>query len=112
MLTMPSQIRVWVASAPVDMRKQYDGLAALVTNVFKQNPRDLALFVFFNRARDKVKILYYDRNGYALWCKRLEGGRYRLPTIQETVYRLSVSDLTCLLEGIDLVQAKRLSKIP
>lgn len=111
MLMMPSDIRVFVLSQPVDMRRSFDGLAAMVEQSMKQQPRSMALFVFFNRSKDKVKILYWDRNGYVIWCKRLEEGRYRLPHGQESVYKLNVSDLSCLLEGIDLLHKRRFAHL-
>jgi len=107
MLTLPSNIPVFVLSKPIDMRKSFDGLAALVIQSMKQDSHATAFYVFFNRTKDKVKILYWDRNGYGLWYKRLEEGRYRLPEHQSMSYQLSVSDLSCLLEGIDLLQKRR-----
>ena len=89
------------------MRKSIDGLATLVQTELKLNAKQPALFVFFNRTRDKVKILYWDRNGFALWYKRLCKGRYRLPRLNGAASKLSASDLCCILEGLDLLDTRR-----
>jgi transposase len=89
------------------MRKSIDGLSLLVQQELKHNPKQAALFVFFNRHRNKVKVLYWDRNGFALWYKRLQCGRYRLPTQLKSADRISPSDLSCILEGLDLLDYRR-----
>ena len=89
------------------MRKSINGLSILVSQELKQDPKQAALFVFFNRSRDKVKILYWDRNGFVIWYKCLARGRYRPPELQKPAQKLSVSDLSCLLEGIDLLDGRR-----
>ena len=93
------------------MGKSFDGLSAIVQAEMKQEPCGSGLFVFFNRPANKVKILYYDRTGFAIWYKRLEKGKFRLPNIQSDTYQLSISDFNLLLEGIDLVDAKRLAAV-
>ena len=107
MLTLPTGIKVFISKEPVNMNKSFDGLASLITNNFNQNPQSGTLFIFFNRYCNKVKILYWDRNGFAIWYKRLESGKYRLPTIQQNLYKISISDLNLLLEGIDLNDKNR-----
>lgn len=107
MLTLPSNTKIYLARDAADMRKSIDGLSILVSTTLQLDVKQPALFVFFNRYRDKVKVLYWDRNGFALWYKRLSKGRYRLPNITMRVSHLSVSDLTCILEGLDLLDAKR-----
>ena len=71
MLGLPAALRVWLAVEPVDMRKQYDGLWSLAQNHLKENPREGALFVFGNKARDRVKLLYWDGSGVWVFAKRL-----------------------------------------
>ena len=108
MLSMPSEIKVWVASGIVDMRKGCLSLAALIEHDFKLKSQSGELFVFFGRSQAKVKIVYWDRNGYVMWYKTLADGRFRPPRVNKQCYSITVSDLTLLLEGIDLVSAKRL----
>jgi len=102
---------IYIATTPVDMRKSFDGLAAIVKNSFHKNPLDGTLFVFINRTADRLKILYWDRDGYALWYKRLEAGRFRLPvsltTDGEQVVLVSAAQLAMILEGIEPIAVKR-----
>jgi len=102
---------IYVATTPVDMRKSFDSLAALVKNSFQKNPLDGTFFVFINRSADRLKILYWDRDGYALWYKRLEAGRFRLPVTLtqsgESVVLVSAAQLAMILEGIEPVAVKQ-----
>ena len=102
---------IYVATTPVDMRKSFDSLAALVKNSFHKNPLDGTFFVFINRSADRLKILYWDRDGYALWYKRLEAGRFRLPVTLtqggESVVLVSAAQLAMILEGIEPVAVKQ-----
>ena len=100
--------QVWVYNEPVSMHKSFDGLCALVQSELNRNPVEPGgLYVFFNRRRDKVKLLYYDRNGFCQWYKRLEQGRYPAPHIERKYYALQLSELNLLLEGIDLCNKSR-----
>jgi transposase len=84
------------------MRRSFDGLSALVQNFVGGNPLSGHLFVFRNRSGDRLKILYWDRGGLAIWYKRLEKGTFRLPAFDgASSIELSTSDLVLLLEGID-----------
>jgi transposase len=76
MFGMPATIRVFVAVPAADLRKGYDGLARLARDVVEQDPLSGHLFVFANRKRNRIKILYWDRDGYAVWMKRLSQGRF------------------------------------
>lgn len=89
---------VYVAREAVDMRKSIDGLALWVETSLPVSPLSGSVFVFFNRGRDKVKLLWWDRHGFWVAYKRLERGRFRLPAPE----RLSRAELTLLLEGVDL----------
>ena len=111
MITFAGSTPIFVSSRPLDMRKGYDTLAALVSTEFKKDVFSGALFVFFNRSADRVKLFYWERNGYCLWQKRLEKGRFRLPKVNKVCYALSASDLNCLLEGIDLLDKQRLKAV-
>ena len=91
------------------MRRSFDGLHALVTGILQLDAFAGHLFVFANRRRDRVKILYWDRDGFAVWAKRLEEGTYAMPFQgnNETRREISAQELGALLSGIDLSQAKR-----
>ena len=110
MLALPSTVSVFMCAQPTDMRRSFDGLSALVTQVIEQSPVSGHLFVFFNRGRNRVKILFWDRSGFCLFYKRLEQGVFHLPVWKEPATRsvtLRASDLSLILEGIDLNGAKR-----
>ena len=79
MIHLPASVRVYLATAPCDMRRSFDGLHALVNAVLQMDAFAGHLFVFANRRRDRVKILYWDRDGFAVWAKRLEEGTYAMP---------------------------------
>jgi transposase len=109
MLTLPSGLKVFIANLPLDMRKSFNGITALIQSEFKREPNLGHLFVFCNRSCDKIKIFYWDRNGFVQWYKQLEKGRFRLPRTGNKLLEISVSDLTLLLEGIDLTHRQRLA---
>lgn len=110
MLTLPPTVRIFVATAPCDLRKQFDGIALLVEQGLRHDPRSGHLFVVFNRRSDQVRILFWDRQGYCLFAKRLEKGRFRVPwkvgAAGESV-EMESAELALILEGIDLAGAKR-----
>lgn len=108
-LNLPPSVRIFVCTSPTDMRKSFDGLAALVEQVLEQDPLSGHLFCFFNRSRDRCKILWYDHSGFALYCKRLERGRFRLPEVLPGAQQVSMraAELALILEGLDLRGAKR-----
>ena len=125
MLSISRTTRVFLATAPTDMRKGFDGLFALVENVIQEDPFSGHLFVFRNRRRDRLKVLWWDRDGLAIFYKRLESGSYQFPmdaSVKVSVVKSAVSntdgiaaarceiqsdELALLLEGIDLGSAKR-----
>lgn len=108
MLSLPPSVKAYVATDVTDMRRSIDGLSILVQEVLKKDPFSGHLFVFCNKRGDKVKILYWDRNGFCLWYKRLERGIFRLPKVQAKVFMILSSELNLLLEGIDLTDKYRL----
>jgi transposase len=109
MLSIPGALKIFLAVAPTDLRKSHDGLAALVEHVLEADPFSGQLFVFPNKRADRVKLLYWDGDGYALWYKRLEAGSFRFPATDAGATRVPIaaSDLTMLLSGVDLATVKR-----
>jgi transposase len=89
------------------MRRSFDGLAAAAEQVVRQDPLSGHLFVFRGRRGDRLKILYWDTDGYALWYKRLEAGIFRFPSDAAEAKEISTADLGLILEGIDLRSVKR-----
>lgn len=108
-MCLPASVRVYLCTAPCDMRRSFDGLHGLVTGVMELDALAGHLFVFANRRRDRVKILYWDRDGFAVWSKRLEEGTYAMPFSSGNERRAEITsqELSALLSGIDLSQAKR-----
>jgi transposase len=107
MLTWPRSVRVFLCTEPTDMRRSFDSLAEMTRRVLREQPTSGHLFVFTSRRADRVKILYWDRGGYALWYKRLETGQFHLPAAEGGRVELDAPELSLLLEGIDLSGAKR-----
>lgn len=108
MMVPGEHTRVYLAVGATDLRKQIDGLAALVEDVLEQDPFSESLFVFCNRGRDKLKILFWQRNGFWLWYRRLERERFRWPQAAQADAAIEVSarELRWLLDGLDIRQAE------
>ena len=100
-------VKIFLCAQPTDMRRSFDKLAEMTRTVLVQDPFSGHLFVFFNRPRDRVKILFWDRSGYCLYYKRLEEGYFRPPETTSGRNEISAGDLTLILEGIELAGAKR-----
>ena len=109
MLNLPSNVRIYLCAAATDMRKSFDGLHALVRQVFQLDPLEGHMFLFVNRRGDRVKILWWDRDGLALFYKRLEAGTYQLPDVAEGAQGVEIdaTQLAMLLNGVDLHSVKR-----
>lgn len=109
MLNFSPGVQVFLAIEPVDMRKSFDGLAAAVQTVFAKNVLDGHLFLFFNRRRDRVKLLWWDRDGYAIFAKRLERGTYELPAhaAETKQLRLEATQLALILNGVQLTSVQQ-----
>ncbi len=111
MLAVPRHTRIFLARSPVDMRKSFHGLTALAESVLAQDPLSGHLFVFVNRRRDRMKVLYWSGTGYCLWYQQLEQGSYQLPnpTTADAKDGLEItpSQLALILEGIDLASIRR-----
>ncbi len=109
-LTLPPSVRIFVCLTPADMRRSLDGLAAMTREVLGEDPLSGHLFAFFNRRRDRVKILFWDRSGLCLYYKRLEKGVFHLSTLEHPERKraeVEAAELALILEGIDLSGAKR-----
>ena len=108
---LPPSVRIYFATGLVDMRNGVDGLRAIVEQVLRRNPNEGHLFVFVGKSRDKLKILFWDKNGYVVYFKRLERGRFQLPAVDGSRVRVEMeaAQLAMLLDGIDL-NAKRLAR--
>jgi transposase len=101
MIAPPAGARIYLACGVTDMRKGFDGLAALVEGILKVDPYGGALFVFRGRRGDLVKCLYFDGQGFVLYAKRLEKGRFTWPTAAAGMIALTAAQLSMLAEGID-----------
>lgn len=108
---MVPDVKVYLAIFPTDMRRSYDGLAQLVKQEMGKDIFTGDLFVFMSKRGDRVKALYWDRNGFCIWAKRLEKGVFRRPKVQGKVAPMRLNELTLLMEGIDLVNHHRLLAI-
>jgi transposase len=108
MIMLPSAVRIFLCTRPTDLRKSFDGLSGLVQECFGQDPLTGHLFLFVNRRRDSIKILYFDRDGLAIWYKRLEAGSFEMPsTAEHDGIELQVAQLAMILSGIDMRSARQ-----
>ena len=109
MLSLALPGRVFLCTAPTDMRKSFDGLSCLVRDHLAHDPLAGDLFVFRNRRGDRLKLLYWDEDGLAVWAKRLEEGTFQFPAPAAGVTGIEVraTDLALILGGVDLHSARR-----
>lgn len=101
MIGPTGQVRVLVATRPVDFRKGADGLAALVCETMGADPFSGAVYVFRAKRADRVKLIFWDGTGVVLISKRLEDGEFRWPKVRDGAIRLTAAQLSALLEGLD-----------
>jgi transposase len=102
MLRFPSAVKVFLCIEPADLRKSFDRLAVLVRDLLHEDPLSGHVFVFRNRRGDRLKLLYWDRDGFALWYKRLEKGTFVIPKVPGVSGLLDPRQLSLMLEGVDL----------
>ena len=103
MMRPSGKMPVYLHRLPVDFRKAINGLALIVQEAMQLDPYSEALFVFINKSRDRIKLLYWERNGFCLWHKRLEKNKFAWPLKQNTSQvKLSVEELNWLLDGFDI----------
>jgi transposase len=109
MIYLPASVRVYLCLAPTDMRRSFDGLHALVRDHLQLDAFAGHLYIFSNRRKDRLKVLYWDRDGFAVWAKRLETGSFAIPSGESGSVRIEITTegLAALLSGIDLEQAPR-----
>lgn len=108
MLSLHRGMKIFISTAPTDMRKGFDGLSAIVEHEWDANPMSGNLFVFSNRRQTLLKLLYWDADGYAIWYKRLERGTFRIPPpTAEGRIELTAAKLAMILEGIDIANTRR-----
>lgn len=101
-----TNVPVYIAINPVDMRKSINGLSSLVSGELNMDPLSSSLFVFSNRSRKIIKILYWHYNGFCIWQKRLERGRFKWPQNREEVMQVGSRELSWLVEGLDINKVK------
>jgi transposase len=104
-------ISILFHNTPMDMRKSIDGLSIVVAESLERPPHDGTLYVFCNRKRDKIKILYWQRNGFCLWYKRLEKEKFKFPTAVDNLLKLTLQQLRWLLDGLDITDLKGHGKV-
>jgi transposase len=102
MIRLRDEIQIFVSLQPIDARKSIDGLCAMVLEYFNENPQCGKVFIFFNKSRDKVKLLWWDVNGFVLHYKRLEKHRFVVPKLQDIdKLEITATQLQGLLAGLD-----------
>jgi transposase len=107
-LSLPPAVRIWLSAQPADLRKSFDGLAALVEQWLGADPLSGHVFVFRNKAADRVKLLVWDEDGYVIYYKRLEAGTFRFPIARDQAsVAIRAADLLMLLDGVDLSSVRR-----
>ncbi len=123
MLSLPSAVRVFIYTGPTDMRRSFDGLAGMAEELIGEDPLSGHLFLFRNRRRDRIKILFWDTDGLCIWYKRLEDGCFQLPSDRHVAstdteskrdsdspparWEIRADELAMLLGGVDLTSVRR-----
>jgi transposase len=107
MVSLPTSVQIWIATQATDLRKSFDNLAELVRQQLNGDPLSGQLFVFRNKRADRVKLLYWDEDGFVIVYKRLEAGTFRFPDAGSASVQIRAADLQMLLDGVDLDSVKR-----
>jgi transposase len=109
MLSLPATVRIWLCAQPTDLRKSFDSLAAIVRDALGGDPLSGEIFVFRNKSADRLKLLLWEEDGFSIWYKRLEMGRFRFPVLPSDTPRVEIraADLVMLLAGIDFSSVRR-----
>ena len=111
MIFLPSHMRVFLAPGSTDMRKAINSLSILVEATLRLDPFSGHLFVFCNRGQTILKVLYWDRNGFCLWQKRLEKHRFKWPRNSDEVMEIGAQELSFILEGLDIQTVRPLEEL-
>lgn len=107
MLSLPTTVRIWLATGATDLRKSFDTLAEVVRQQLQADPLSGQLFVFRNKRADRIKLLYWDDDGFVIVYKRLEAGTFRFPPSEAASVTIRAADLQMLLDGVDLESVRR-----
>lgn len=107
MLKLPSNIKIYMASEAADLRKSIPSLSELTQDILKKDPYSGHLFVFTNKQKNKIKVLYWHNNGFCLWYKKLDFGQFDLPDKKGNTYIITPQKLKVILEGADLLKGKQ-----
>ena len=112
MLTVPTTLQIYLYSQAVDMRKSVNGLSAYVVDEFGASPQSGDLFVFFNRAKSRIKILWWDKNGFVIYYKRIERWKFKIPhDILNTSLTITQDQLSWLLAGLDFALMHKFNEL-
>jgi len=112
MLTPGESVKIYLQQEPVDMRKAINGLTALIVDHFAESPQSGHLFIFYNKKRDKVKAIYWDKNGFVLHYKRLDRLQFKFtPSIEDGVLEINRNQLQWLLAGLDFQLMEQFSEL-
>lgn len=107
MIPITSTTRIYLATEPTDMRRSFDGLCALTIDIIQESPKSGHLFLFRSRRGEAVKILWWDRTGFAIWYKKLQKGTYRFPASKDGRLEIEARDLMMILEGLEHKEVKK-----
>lgn len=106
-IMLPSQTQYYLHAEATDLRKGFDGLCGMVERVFGQSPLSDTVFIFLNRQRNRIKLLHWQGDGFAIFYKRLERGTYELPAAASGSVALTAQQLRHILEGISLASVRK-----
>lgn len=105
-MIIPATVKFYLCLHPTDMRKGFNGLSAIVINELGEDPLSGHFYIFRNKVKNKLKILYWDRSGYAIWYKQLQEGKFHFPSCLDSSIEIDTSTLSMILEGVDLTSIK------
>ena len=105
-MIIPATVKFYLCLKPTDMRKGFNGLSAMVTHELDRDPLSGHFYIFRNKTKNKLKILYWDRSGYAIWYKQLQEGKFNFPTHKDSSIEIDTTTVSMILEGVDLTSIK------